>query len=489
MRADAPSRRASPTVLGGALLVLAAVLTYGYEIVGFHLTLDEPVSGRQGRGTVLSTWLGQGRWAMGLVNALLPGPVTPVVTTLLGVLGLTVGLFALARRHGGGPLVAAAAAAVGLSLPQPSLQLTFATTALGIGLGFALLPVLSRTLVSVAPVPRVVLSAGLVALLFGIYESLALAAAVVVLLRVWDHPRGRTVGEGALILVAGVAGSLLVARALQRALGVAADGYVASALDPAAGLADRLGALGAAVTTTASRVGATGRVFEQAHPVLPVLGLVALTLAGWSVLLLGGPVRDRLWRGGVLAGVVAVPVLAQLLVRDLPFRAMLYLPVIVVALAVCALPAWRRWRDRAWVRWATVVLVALVVAGNASLATSAQAAAEPALAHDRYLALRIDEELRLAGVDPAHPLPVVLRPRASWPGSSVNPPVEHLGGSLLSGERWRYGAFLTSQGVPVRIATADEERRAAGLLDGMPPWPQPGWVQVRDGLALVNVSR
>ena len=78
-------------------LVAILVLSYGYEIFNWNLTLDEPPFGNDGVRSRMMLWLGHGRWSMARVTARQPDDVIPAMSTARGVALSAAGLLYTSR--------------------------------------------------------------------------------------------------------------------------------------------------------------------------------------------------------------------------------------------------------------------------------------------------------------------------------------------------------------------------------------------------------
>lgn len=122
------------------LVALSAALTYAYELTGFHLTLDEPVLGAMSRRANIELYLAQGRWTTGVMSALLPSLVTPVVPLFVGVASTGWALWVIARHVARlPPWPASAAAGVAVSLPMTAFLYSWSSVAAAAGVAFAAL--------------------------------------------------------------------------------------------------------------------------------------------------------------------------------------------------------------------------------------------------------------------------------------------------------------------------------------------------------------
>ena len=195
-----------------AYLFLAAVvlLSYGYEVFNFNLTIDEETHAARA-GRLHMDWISQGRWGMALLNYfVLPNPITPVVSVSLGLVGTVAGLFACLKdtypidRQG---LSVAAA----LAITVPTLAFTYTFSTLAYGVGFAFLAIAAST----SLIRRQASWAFAVACLLGafaisVYQTFVFVLAMIAFagaIRAWD---GKNPVAACWKLIASVLGSVAV---------------------------------------------------------------------------------------------------------------------------------------------------------------------------------------------------------------------------------------------------------------------------------------
>lgn len=471
------------------------VLTYGYEVFNFNLTMDEPPFGNAGPKGRFALWMTHGRWVMAFASNLIPYDVVPGLSTGLGVILCVASLWFLSRRvlHMT-PWVAAAVTAVGGTMPPLALHLSFMINAFGIGVGFVLVAVFGLLVMgeTASPTSRwTIVGAGIAGgLAINTYDGLVFAVLTVSSAVVLARPNWHTLRRVAAAALASVLVGILLQ--VMAAIAFPANrGYTVGVLQPSALLADPLGRAVAGLARSLSAVLPSGAIYPKQSPWLVLLLLLLIARA-----------IPKIWGGGTRAvgflailGVLASPVIAAFLAENLPFRSMMALPFTVMAL-VAIEPDIHAPKDRsrvdAFARAGFAGLMALTVLSNSAVTNSLFASSEASFRRDAYLAMRIDEERRRlvmeGDLDRDRQLVAVVTPRLSWPASSLNPPIENLSISLFSGESWRAVSFLQSQGVPVTHPNADQREMGRRELEDMPEYPQPGWVKIADELLLINLG-
>jgi hypothetical protein len=484
-------RRAAPVLA----FALAIAMSYGYEIFSFHLTLDEELFGEATSSSYALLWLSQGRWAMGALTLLVPSPVVPVVSTLLGVVLTAAAVWIVCRRCLDlGRWPTAAAASLACTLPTLSFMFSFSTIAYGIGVGNALLAVYFVCISSASWLRRAI---GVVAFAFaiGIYDSFLVAGVALALAVLCSRP---TWFKTALVLASiGLAFALskLIAAVSQWAFGVGQDAYVGQFVDVAGLVSDPSSRLKRALASVWDVAFLSEERFGLHSP---WLGVVLAALVGLAI---AGALRADGVRGKVvhllgLAALLALPVAMELVaMAPVLLRSMVYLPMIVAVLAgwavrgMATLPS----RPAAIASGLLAALTVLAVVGQATISNRLFAASEMTYAQDQNLAFDIGQEKeRLVQTEPGENVALYISGTHEWPTSVLVPAKENLGVSFFAGQagpdalQYRTAAFLRSQGIAVRMPDGKEMERSKITAASMPSYPEAGWISYSQGVLVVN---
>ncbi len=489
-----PSAQVSQSAV--AAVAVAMLLTYGYEIFNFNLSLDEPVFGGGGQRGLAVLWAEQGRWAMALQYALLPDTVLPAISTGLGAFLIGCSLWVFATRVMElAPVVAGLVTAVAATLPALGFALSFATIAVGVGLGFVAVTVFGVFAAKGGRWPAIgALLAGMTAI--GIYQAFAfcLAAISVVLLARSSSWRLTALRQAALLLGSYVA-SELTNRAVKMVLGAGSNSYVSTMMDLDGVASDPLARIAGSLSRNWDVLAPGAQLYDGLQPWL-VLALGLLTSLAVRSVVRGDTGAPRPVAATSVALLLGLPILAGVVVAELPVRSMLYLPVCVITLAGIAFTPPRRSQptqeghspQRVVLNTLAAAVAVLAVIANAWVTNSAYVAADASFAQDRFLAMRINEELGRLFPNTDDPVPIVVTAPDRRENGTVGHPAEQFGLSLFSGESWRATSFLTSQGVQVGFPNAEQERAGLVELASMPAYPSAGWARSFDGVLLANLG-
>lgn len=470
-----------------ASYVALLLITYGYEIFSFNLTVDEPVvvtAGNKGWSLIL---LGQGRWGLSIVDLLQPTPAVPVVGTALSV-GLTATALWLFARKLMGMMPWPSVMTAGIAVTLPSLAMSFSWLSPAWGIGSVCVLIFGW---AVWVGGRWLLVAAVMAGAFavGIYESFAIALVAVAIAHALKTGLVRRATLGIAMAVVAALLSRGIGLVLQYLADRGSSAYVAKYVG--GGLIDNpMEKLTSAFKSLASAVALSDGSMGIQWPWLGLL--LVITCAGSlavTVRLSSGR-KDALIRGLALLALLAIPIMTELAAVTVPLRSMLYLPFIVVAISqplaqgIAGLQS--KTRAVAQVAFTTLVLLALLQ--NATLANRLYSTADYTLAHDRFLAFQIDYEVAqmaaTQGLTP--PLPLMIVGSHAWTANPATPIVENLGVSLFQGEFWRGEAFLRGQGVPVIPATPQQRADLTDYATQAPAYPTPGWISIHDGVVVVK---
>lgn len=469
------------------LAVLATVLlTYGFELFNFNVSVDEPLYWNMSRLDMLGVWNNQGRWGMGLTALLLPSTDVPLVPLALG-LALSVGSFwwTARRLFGLTEWESALAASLAISLPALVFHFSFMINALGVGIAYAACAGCAALLLSKSTAPRVVAAVALGAFAIGVYEGFAFVLGVALLAVIWRGPELSTVLRCAAVAVGATVTWFVVRLLFMFVLPRTGTNYVDSMVDLKGAIADPVTRIVDATSRTFGIIVERWLYLGYSNPLPAVfVGIVFVVAARVAWSRQGGA---RLWSVLVLAALPVIPFVAGLMTRVIFQRSMVYLPLIVVVVMGIGLPALRS-RYQSWLGRSAVALAVLAIAGNAALGNGILYSGTMVYDEDLAVAANVASTYRSLPGDFEAPLPAVIAARSdeysrppAWSGRSTL----ETGVMGTDGEALR---FLQMRGLNISVPTSDELERGQELLDSMPAYPEPGYLQVKDGLLLINLT-
>lgn len=121
-------------------VMIAAVLTYGYEIANWTMTIDEEIWSYVTKIEFARGWIGDGRWGIALLKLVLPfHKVLPFFNGLCAVIVVGISAFFLGsifQTYIPSKLAAIGAAIMFVTMPIHSYYLMFDTFAVELGIGF-----------------------------------------------------------------------------------------------------------------------------------------------------------------------------------------------------------------------------------------------------------------------------------------------------------------------------------------------------------------
>ena len=113
-------------------IFFVVLLAYGYELFGFHLTIDEEIHADY--AFLIKGWFEQGRWGMSALSALMPSTVVPTISPMLGIsLSVLSWWWLLRNVYGLNNLAATLAVSIAITFPVLAFTVTFSTLAYGVG--------------------------------------------------------------------------------------------------------------------------------------------------------------------------------------------------------------------------------------------------------------------------------------------------------------------------------------------------------------------
>lgn len=474
------------------LFVSSLVITYGYAVFSFSLTIDQDSSGALGRYPRFLGSFGEGRWAMSFLTLLLPNPVAPVVSIGIAVAASGVAWWLISRKYLGlTSWQTAVAASLAGTVPTLAFMFSFSTVAFAIGIGNLLVLGFLAGLSSHSWMLRILgLIAGTTAV--GIYDTFLLCLVAVAVAYIWKRGTWSSVlfGLGGVGLsfglskLAGAIGAKLVHSAVSP--------YIGNFFDLPGFIEHPVVRAKRAVINVWSTISLSREWFGLSSPWLAVAVILLIIGAVASVFIMSGTVKQHLIRAMALTALVAAPFVAEAIAVAIPLRSMIYLPMIILVLAgmyMGGAPRFRLVRPilRATPQSLVALVIILAVLGNASISNRLFAAAATTYALDRDLAFQIGQEKdALSSGNNLADLPTVVVGLHNWPQGTFTQQRETLGGSLFNLAPTRTVAFLVAHGVLVHLANPDQTSLISSYAQNLPKYPQPGWVSLQDGILVLN---
>lgn len=463
-----------------AALAIVVMLAYGYEIFGFHLTIDEelvaiePVPWR--------AWISHGRWAMAILNAVVvPTPVVPTVSTLLGVflaaLALTLIVRDSVQESEGGAL---AAVAVAISAPTLAFTVSFSTLAYVAGAGF-LAVAFSNRLIRQASIGRKGMACFAGAFAVATYQPFlfALMAVALDLLINGDGRRDRRFLHRFRLVIGYVLGSIAVYAVvawLAVRLFAPGFGYVGQFIDIVGFLKSPGQHIAASAARTFQVIALDPRYFGL-HSGWQIIAL-AMALAASCYF----PFVRREYAIAASTFVGAAGLLLLVLSADViaaggaPLRSMVYLPV---AVALIIGRAYSVSGDAG--RRLLISACCLAVIGNAQITNHLFASSVSAEFRDRMLAQTIMDKVSSLEPQRSRPLRLEVVGYLAWPPTALQTSSDSIGASFFQwdyGNRYRIASYLSLRGLNVLGATQDDRVFVHREAMSMPSWPADGWLRV-----------
>ncbi len=479
-----------PVIIFAGVVLIA----YGYEIFAFHITTDESLSAQTSQPSWALTHAGRGRWMTGLLSLALPANVAPTVAPALGVGMMALGLWLVTRR-----LLqldrtyALIASSLAVTVPTFAFMVSFADIVYGIGAGYLLIvATLATGKSSRAWVWAISVLLGAAAM--GVYQALILAILAGALAMAFREGTwlgllrwvGLTIGSAVAYLAVSQLTYLVIPRL----------NYIENFFNPSAFFEAPWSLLRRSIRDGLNVLALNGDLFGLQSPLLLVTFVSMALLALGSVLLrASGEFR---WVALIsTSGILSIPFLAGVMsLGPVPLRSWVFLPLCLAALTAVGLHGLDLWpggRVREGILVAVLVLTGFTVVAQMVIGLRLLGSSQLVYEHDQQFAYEINREIRLQiGAVPSAPLPMV--PSGAWQFGEgpLTEQREATAASVFAFGREegpdRVVSFLANQGVPVTSPTPEETSRSESLLAEMPPWPQPGWLRVEEGVVLCRLG-
>lgn len=475
-----------PAVIFQVLLCIA-LFTYGFELFGFHLTIDEEIHADY--VGAIPRWLDQGRWSMAALSFFVPSTVVPTVSPMLGVALSMVGWWLLvAKVLELGDDKSLWAVALAITVPTYAFSVTFSTLAYGLGVANLCLAAFAYYTVK-REIRSLLLASLFGAIAIGIYQTYLFALIPVALVLVYRQPEV-TQGPIAKYAFAALIGAMIAYFTIDymaRSLFGSNLEYVGQFIDIEGFINDPVARIGRSVVNTAAIVYLDARRFGLHSPALLVTCAVALLALLSSHR--GQPLKAWLVGIALLAGVLLTPIVADAISSGgAPMRSVVYYPVIICLLVALALH-----RTGASFRIAIYVVTIFAVIGNATIVNRLFGASEIAYEFDKGLARDVLLETRRQNLVSSdyQILQIEVVGSKAWPESRIMPRRETFGASFFewdAGNRYRVAAFLRLAGVTTVGAGDDLRAKVASKGIMMPSWPNAGWVAQEQGVTIIKFS-
>lgn len=482
-----------------AILTAVAFAAYGYEIFSFNLTIDEELYGAA--PTLL--WLGDGRWMMWLLNwILLPTAAVPTLPILIGLAGIISAIVVSLRMWIPIPISETIlAACVALTLPIFIFNLAFSINAYGIGAGF-LATIIGARLAGQPSWQLRAVSVLLLTLSFAIYQAFVLVAITALLALATSElsrePRPENKTSAAMrrlvysLMVIGVATVVYLltswgVREVSRLWFTPRD-YIAEQFFHPSLILEPWIWRWTAESIAASYAG-LATYYPSTHWSLGILMTMSVSVLLWVAISRSETRSERVVRVVLIAATLFVPFSLYLISGpSLPTRALLALPVAVLAICALALQAAGK-----RMRLVLSILAGLTAFHNAAMINRYTATSEMSLAIDRALGAAL--------LSAIHQMP---RDRGQVAGPTriavVGAPLRKIGGPAAphdifgasffawsGGDAQRAVAFLETLGLENAIGANDVDfREIIRLQASMPHWPNAGSVFRSGDLVIVK---
>lgn len=472
------------------ILALVVLLSYGYEIFNFNLTIDEEI--RANQVGMWFDWVAQGRWGMALMSyVLVPNPVAPVTSLFVGLLGFVLGvsflmksLFVLDR------LGIAAITGLAVSIPTLAFSFTFSTIAYGIGVGFVALAG-ANWLLSQGALKSVVMASFLAGFAIGIYQTFVFVVAMIAVVHVWraytieNVDCFMSIRKPAIFIFFGVVLYGLINLFVLKSLNIDIK-YVGQFIDIQGFVGNPIPRLVGSFQRWNEIISLSPNKFG-----IRSIWLGALVLASFAMVIAypiyKRNIRSLVWMVTIAFAMICIVVMADAIAQGgAPLRSVIYVPVGIAIIVACAYTVSGKIG-----RYILLLLCGLTVIGNSQVNNHLFASSASAEFQDRMLAATIINEVRNIKPDYLSGLPIKIEVigNHSWPTNGVLSKTETFGASFFewdAGNRYRVAAYLSLNGLASLGASEEDRARIYQQGKSMLSWPHAGWIALKGDILVLK---
>lgn len=473
------------------ILALAVLISYGYEIFNFNITIDEEVHADYIGGVF--EWVNQGRWGMALLSyILIPKTIVPAVSVSLGLFGTTAGILTIIRSSfvidRAGLLFITA---LGITIPTFPFIFTFSSIAYGIGAGFIAIS-LGNSLTFHRDIKTTILACLLAGFAISIYQPFVFAVAMVAILQIWHFCAtaeykisNDAIKFPALFLFGGIAAYLLVDIIVRKLFQINIT-YVGGFVDingflntPIKKLLDSFGRYIDIISLNKNKFG-----------IHSVWLLISVSLSYAFIFAYAFAKRKHYAAIGLSAIVLSVTgiiIFADALAQGgAALRSVIYIPLGIAIIVACAYTICGKAS-----RLILVSVCGLAFVGNSTVNNHLFSSSVSAEFRDRMLAENIINEARR--LRPDKNLYTVRKVEVvgnhMWPITSLQSKTETFGASFFEwdgGNRYRVAAYLRLNGFSAVGVSNEDSVRLYERVKHMPAWPDVGWISMIDDVLVLK---
>lgn len=474
-------------------LATVVLLSYGYEIFNFNLTIDEEVHAvRYGR--LYMDWILQGRWGMALLNfVVLQNPIIPAVSVFLGLAGTVTGLFLYFKSY---PLDRfGLSMVVGLAISVPSLAFTFTFSTLAYGIGFGFLAIaISHSLLHKQQWWALGAACFLSAFAISVYQTfvfILVMNAIIGTINLWSY---KDTGRFSILkkfgtYVIGSVAAYFMLNSLVLTLVSQDIQYIGQYVDLKGFFSHPIERSLASYERVMGIFQLQPSLFGEHSNWLGIVVLVAILFS------LVYPLLTKQYWLVLRASIISFSLLTLIVLADAispsgaPIRSVIYIPVGIAIIVATAYTLAGQTGKKI-----LVSLSVLAIIGNSMINNHLHASSHAAELKDRMLAEDIIHEARLLSLRSGREmssLKVELIGSHAWPSTAISSRMETFGASFFewdAGNRGRVAAYLSLNGFPVGSASDEDRIRVYDLGKKMPVWPHNGWIALDGDILVLKFS-
>jgi len=472
------------------ILTLIMLLAYGYEIFNFNFTIDDELHVHV--ENFFLGWLAIGRWGIGLLSYVVPHPVTPAVSTALGVSGIAIGmLIVLKSIFDMDRIGILLVTAIGATIPTFPFILVFSGNGYSIGIGFITIAI-ANLLIQNKNIHSLIKACLLAAFAISIYQTFVFVLAILIITQIhYFHIKSENANLSVdhtmypiLFFLGSVTLYIGVNFIFQQTFSTK-SAYISNIIDITGLISNPFNKISFAYNQILDIINLEPKFFGIKSIWLKIALLTSLTVI---IVNLFKQFRFTIGVIIVVAIVSLIIIFSLSLTNAILLRALIHIPF-----GIAIILAYSYELSGKYTKPILVIVYALTIIGNAVINNHLFASAVSAEFQDKMLAYTIINEVRRIKPENAQnaEYKIEVIGNHAWLTNAIQSKHDIIGASFFEwcdGDRNRIAAYLRLNGLNVIKAEVKDKIGLYNQIKNMPVWPKAGWVSVIDDTLVLKFS-
>lgn len=473
------------------ILTLIMLLAYGYEIFNFNLTIDDELHAHA--ESHFLGWLAIGRWGMGLLSyVVLPHPVTPVVSTALGVSGIAIGMLIVIKSIFNMDRIGILSiTALGATIPTFPFILVFSGNGYGIGIGFITMSI-ANLLIQNKNIHSLITACLLAAFAISVYQTFVFILAILVITQIWYfHIKSENTNLSVyhatypiLFFLGSVTIYLGVDFIFQQTFSTK-SAYISNIIDITEFISNPLNEISFAYNQLLDIIN-----LEPKFVGIQSIWLKIALFTSLTAIMVNLFKQFRFTIGIIIvtATISLIMIFSLSLTNVILLRALIHIPF-----GIAIILAYSYTLSGKYMKPILIIIYALTIIGNAAISNHLFASAVSAEFQDKMLAYTIINEVRRLKPENAQnaEYKIEIIGNHTWPTNAIQSRHDIIGASFFEwgdGDKYRIAAYLRLNGLNVIEAEVKDKIGLCNQIKNIPVWPKAGWVSIIDDILVLKFS-